>query len=67
MLKGDAKENITQILKRNEVEIVSADFGVCLLSSPSRSASSFLSAQGPGVGPPTSGNVSLSTASREDF
>ena len=49
-----------QILK-NEVEFILAEFGVCFLSSPSESTSGFLSAQGPGVGHPTSVSATCAT------
>ena len=62
MLKGYArKKRILQILKKNEMEFVSAEFGVDLPSSPSGSASGFLSAQGPGVGHQTSAEATCTT------
>ena len=35
MIKSYVKEKITKIMKKNEVELVSAEFSACLLGSPS--------------------------------
>ena len=33
-LKGDAKEKLTKIMKKNKEEFVSAEFSACWLGSP---------------------------------